>query len=287
LGDLPAPTTPSGKLTPAIRAQEQLRWRLGLAPAAPEVPADNVTLFEAIDKAAELGLLYIGGSNLQTVSREIPKSFDGRLSDDEMRQVRLKLDAAGVRLLTYRVGAMPSDEASPPAVGRANWRSIFEFGRKMGVEAFIAEPPRETLDTIEKLCDEYDIKLAVGSGDEKTPPHFGHPQEILKVCHGRSKRMGAYGSIASWMRFGIDPLDAIRELGDRLTILQVHSLNEPHGAGAGEIGRLLEEIHRLSIRPTMFGFEYPQAGPRSMPAIVRTIESFNNVIIQLAKQGAR
>jgi len=30
VGDLPAPTTPSNKLTPAMRAQEQLGWRLGL-----------------------------------------------------------------------------------------------------------------------------------------------------------------------------------------------------------------------------------------------------------------
>ena len=35
LGDLPAPTTPSAKLTPAIRAQEQLGWRLALVPSAP------------------------------------------------------------------------------------------------------------------------------------------------------------------------------------------------------------------------------------------------------------
>ena len=34
LGDLPAPTTPSAKLTPAIRAQEQLGWRLALVPSA-------------------------------------------------------------------------------------------------------------------------------------------------------------------------------------------------------------------------------------------------------------
>jgi type 1 glutamine amidotransferase len=30
LGDLSAPTTPSSKLTPAIRAQEKLGWRLGI-----------------------------------------------------------------------------------------------------------------------------------------------------------------------------------------------------------------------------------------------------------------
>jgi hypothetical protein len=62
VGDLPAPTTPSAKLTPAILVQEQLGWRLGLMPPAPASPdasrgggptsqmaAANLTLFETID----------------------------------------------------------------------------------------------------------------------------------------------------------------------------------------------------------------------------------------------
>ncbi len=117
LGDLPAPTTPSAKLNPAIRAQERLGWQLILVPSA-----KPLTLFETIDKAAELGLLYVGGSHHQKVSRDIPKDFDGALNNDEMRQIRLKLDAAGVCLLTYRVDGKPSDGA-------------VEFARRMGVEA--------------------------------------------------------------------------------------------------------------------------------------------------------
>jgi hypothetical protein len=146
LGDLPAPTTASAKLTPAILTQEQFGWRLGLMPpafidnggASPTLP-----LFEAIDKTAELGLLYIGGSSRQTVGREIPKSFDWHLDGDELRQVRLKLDAAGVRLLTYSVGPMPSDETG--------CRRVSDFARKMGIEALIAEPRAGSLDAIEKL----------------------------------------------------------------------------------------------------------------------------------------
>ncbi len=117
LGDLPAPTTPSAKLTPAVRAQEQLGWRLALVPSA-----KPLMLFETIDKAAELGLLYVGGSNRQRVSRDIPKGLDGQLNNDEMRQIRLKLDAAGIRLLTYRIDDKSSDK-------------VFEFAEKMGVEA--------------------------------------------------------------------------------------------------------------------------------------------------------
>ncbi|MHC4542893.1 MAG: hypothetical protein ACYS74_24490, partial [Planctomycetota bacterium] len=91
LGDLPAPTTPSAKLTPAIAAREKLDWRLGIE----AYTFHKYTLFEAIDRTARLGLPYMGGLSFQKVSEAIPKNFDSQLTDDELKQIRLKLDAAG------------------------------------------------------------------------------------------------------------------------------------------------------------------------------------------------
>jgi type 1 glutamine amidotransferase len=57
VGDLPGPTTPSAKLTPAIRSQEKLHWRLGIE----SYTFHKYTLFEAIERTAKLGLPYMGG----------------------------------------------------------------------------------------------------------------------------------------------------------------------------------------------------------------------------------
>ena len=130
LGDLSAPTTPSAKLTPAVRAQEKLDWRLTLVPSA----STELTLFETIDQAAELGLLYVGGHNDQKVSHDIPKAFDNRLSRDEIRQIRLKLDAAGVRLLVCRTDRSPSDDADRD--------TMTEFARRTGIEAVVLDKTR-------------------------------------------------------------------------------------------------------------------------------------------------
>ena len=88
---LAAPTLPSGKLTPALRAQEKLGWRLGVE----AYTFHKYTFFEAVDKTAELGLVYIGALSFQKVSDAIPKDFTPDLTDDELREIRLKLDAAG------------------------------------------------------------------------------------------------------------------------------------------------------------------------------------------------
>lgn len=143
LGDLPAPTTPSAKLTPAIRAQEQLGWRLALVPS----DSDGRTFFELVDKAAEQGLLYVGGSGLQKISGDIPRNFDDRLSDDDLRQIRLKLDAAGVRLATYREGRSNGGGEFARRMGAvlassAEVVSLDEAARANGVHSFIEDVHR-------------------------------------------------------------------------------------------------------------------------------------------------
>jgi len=281
VGDLQAPTIPSAKLTPAIRAQEKLNWRLGIE----AYTFHKYTLFEAIEKTAELGLPYMGGLSFQKVSREIDKNFDPQLNDEELKQIRLKLDAAGVRLLTYYYHDIPGDAAG--------CRKVFEFGRKIGIETFMSEPAVDALDTIEKFCDDYDINVAIHNHDQKASPQYWNPEGIMKVCRGRSKRIGACGDMGYWMRSGIDPIKALNTLKDRLITVQMHDLNEispeghdvPWGTGAGKMKEFIEEIHRLGVRPTMFGLEYSYNWFESMPEISRCIDFFNKISIELAQRG--
>jgi type 1 glutamine amidotransferase/sugar phosphate isomerase/epimerase len=281
VGDLQAPTIPSAKLTPAIRSQEKLRWRLGIE----AYTFNKYTLFEAIERTAKLGLPYMGGLSFQKVSKEIDKNFDYNLTDDELKQIRLKLDSAGVRLLTYYIQQIPGDEVG--------CRKVFEFGRKIGIETFMSEPAVDALDTIEKFCDEYDINVAIHNHDQKMSPVYWNPEGIMKVCRGRSKRIGACGDIGYWMRSGIDPIKALNTLKDRLITIQMHDLNElspeghdvPWGTGAGRTKEFIEEIHRLGIRPTMFGLEYSYNWFESMPEIAQCIGFFNKMSMELAQRG--
>jgi sugar phosphate isomerase/epimerase len=283
LGDLPAPTLPSAKLTPALRAQEQLGWRLGLE--ASTLPQS--TLFETIEKTAQLGLPFLGGLSSQKISQDIPKLFEPGLSDDELRQIRLKLDAAGVRLLTCAIDDLPGDEAG--------CRRVFEFGRKIGIETFIAEPKPEALDTLEKFCDAYDIQVALRSRDPRTLPDHWDPERILRACRGRSQRLGACANLGGWMRAGLDPIRALNTLKERLITVQMHDLHElgaaghdvPWGAGAGKTEQWIKELRRLGVKPTMFGLEYSYNGLESMPELAKCIAFFNQVSLETATGGVR
>ncbi len=279
LGDLPAPTIPSGRLTPAIRAREKLGWRLAMTAYS----LHKYTLFEALDKTAELGLPYYEGLSFQKVSGEIPKNLEPTLSDDELRQIRLKLDEAGVRMPTYYYHNIPGDEAG--------CRKVFEFGRKLGIETFLSEPSPDALDTIEKFCDEYEINVALHNHGQQASPQYWRPEGVLEVCKGRSRRIGACGDVGYWMRAGVDPLAAVRTLGDRLIVLQLHDLNAagpdghdvPWGTGVGETEKLLREMHRLGIRPSLVGLEYSYDFLDSMPEMKKCAEFFDELSVELGE----
>ncbi len=279
LGDLPAPTTPSAKLTPAIRAQEKLGWKLGIE----AYTFHKFTFFETIEKTAQLGLPFIGGLNFQKVSKEIPKNFDPNLNDEELLAIRLKLEAHGLRLLTFFIQNIPNDEAG--------CRRIFEFGRKMGVETFLSEPKLEALPLIDRFCTEYGINVALHNHAQKASPNYWNPEGVLKACEGRSARIGACADIGYWLRSGIDPIAGVRLLGSRLLIVQMHDLNSvaadghdvPWGTGVGKSAELFRELHRLGIKPAMIGLEYSYDWLESLPKVAACIEFFNTTTLQLAR----
>lgn len=277
LGDLAAPTTPSNRLSPAVLRQEAWGWKLGIT----AYTFHKYTMFETIDKTAALGLSYLGALNFQTVSAELNKPFNCDLTDAELQRVRTKLDSAGVRLITCFYDRIPGDEAG--------CRRVFEFARKMGIQTLISEPPREALDTIERFCDEYDIQLAIHNHDQAASPDYWSPEAVLRVCQNRSRRVGACPDLGYWIRSGIDPVEGIRALGDRLITLQMHDLHEasadghdvPWGTGEGRVEAVLAEIHRQGLAPALFGLEYSYDWLDSLPEIAASAKFFHEATLRL------
>ena len=279
MGDLPAPTLPSAALTAAGRAQERLGWRLGLE----AYTFHKFTLFEAIDKTAQLGLSFMGGLSFQKVSADIPKNFEPGLTDEELERVRLKLDAAGLRMLTYYYHEIPGDPEG--------CRRVFEFGRKIGIETFMSEPKPESLEVIGRFCDEYGINVALHNHDAKASPIYWHPDGILKACRDLTPRLGACADLGYWMRAGIDPVEGLRKLQSRLLTVQIHDLHAegpdghdvPWGTGIGQTERFFGEMQKLRVQPVMVGLEYSTNWFGSMPEIEKCIGFFNALSMELAR----
>jgi sugar phosphate isomerase/epimerase len=203
---------PPVKSHPAIDAYDG--WQLGIQAWT----FNRFTLYEAIDKTASLGLDWIEAyPHGQKLSREKPNIIFGHEMPVEIRQeVKRKLADAGVKLINYGVVGLPNDEAE--------CRKVFEFAKEMGVETLVSEPPAEAFDMLDRLCQEYKIKVAIHNHPK--PSGYWNPDTVRKVCEGRSKWIGACADTGHWMRSGVNPLEALRELEGRIVSLHLKDLKD-------------------------------------------------------------
>lgn len=278
LGDLEAPTTPTRKLNRAVRAQEKLGWQFGIT----AYTFRDRTFFGTIEGTDELGLAYVGSWNEQIVSEDIPKKLTPDLTEEELWKVRSKLAHHGVTLLTYFTFNIPEDEAE--------CRKLFEFGKKLGIETFISEPKVEQLDMIERFCEEYNIKVALHNHAPRLSPVYYRPENIVEVLEGRSPLLGAAADFGYWAREGINPLDGVKILGDRLITIQMHDQSAfdseghdvPWGTGVVPLAEIMQYLHDNEIEPVMFGLEYSKDWGQSIPALKESIQYFNVESIKIA-----
>ncbi len=239
----------------------------------------HYTLYEAIDKTASLGLDWIEAYPGQKLSKENSNiNFDHNMPIEYRNQVKQKLEDAGIKLVNYGVVGLSNNEAQ--------CRKVFEFAKDMGIETIISEPPEEAFEMIDKLCSEYKINLAIHNHPK--PSHYWNPDTILKVCKGRSKRIGACADTGHWVRSGVNPLEALKKLQGRIISLHFKDMDEGHdvpwGTGTCNVKAMLEELHRQGFEG-VFSIEYEYNWDSSIPEIRQCIEYFNDVAGKLKPSG--
>jgi len=243
------------------------------------------TFFEGVEKTAALGMKYIEGSGGRQVSNSRADVKFSQLSNSsqvmmEVREeVKKKLKATDVKLVSYGVVELPNDEEV--------CRQVFEFAKDMGIDILLSEPPKEAFDLIERLCKEYNIKVAIHNHAE--PSLYWHPDSILTVCQGRSKLIGACADTGHWMRSGLDPIWALKRLEGRLISLHLKDRNGygmenthdvPWGTGKANVKAILAELHRQNFKGVI-AIEYEYNWENSMPDIKQCVEYYNKVVSEL------
>lgn len=255
-------------------------WRLGTQ----AYTFNRFTFYEAIDKTASLGLDWIEAYPGQVVSKEQPDVKIHYIMPPEIRaEIKQKLADAGVRLVNFGVVGLPNDEAE--------CRKVFDFAKDMGIETIVSEPPEDAFPLIDKLCQEYKIKVAIHNHPK--PSKYWDPNKVLEVCKGRSKWIGACIDTGHWMRSGVNPLEAIRLLEGRIVSAHLKDLNEfgvreAHdviwGMGKANMMAILSELDRQKYNGT-FSIEYEHNWLNSLPEIRRCVVYFNSVAGNLNPSG--
>ena len=151
--------------------------------------------------------------------------FGEKESPDGIAAMRKKVRVLEIAMSAHGVDHFSKDH-------EAN-RKIFEFANLAGIRNLSADPDPESFDSLEKLVQEFGIRIAIHNHG---PGHrYGKVDDVLKAVKGRHKWIGACADLGHYIRSGEDPVKAIRELGDRLFGVHLKDFAEPKGEAKGVI----------------------------------------------------
>lgn len=259
---------------------EKLGWKLAIH----SYTFQKFSIFDAIDKTADLGVKYmsISGSLIMDGTN---KHTTVDISAEDRKRIDEKLKSRGFgNFLNIGVVQLPADEAKS--------RKVFEFAKAWGIDTLVAEPAPEALDTVEKLCKEYNIKVAIH--DHPKPNHYWNPDVVLAAIKGRTPLMGACADVGHWMRSGLDPLECLKKLDGHIIALHFKDLNEmglkahdvPWGTGVGKMKELMAELKRQHFHGA-FCVEYEYHWENSSPEIAQCVKFWNDTCAELAAEPAK
>jgi type 1 glutamine amidotransferase/sugar phosphate isomerase/epimerase len=233
----------------------------------------QATLFDALDRQIMLFVRDVEGDGAETVSPEIPKKLDYHLTAEEIDAVKKKLSSVGVRMVAYDLPSIGPDEAG--------MRPIFEFARALGVLTIVSQAAPEALPAIDKLANEFQINVAIRDN--------GDPRKLPAAIGGLSKRVGVSMDTADWMRKGVQPVDGLKMVNDRL--MAVHLLdraapgesgrNVTLGSGAAGIPAFLDAMYRMQIQPSFLAVEYTGSGD-ALADMTKSFDAYERALQPIA-----
>jgi sugar phosphate isomerase/epimerase len=210
------------------------------------------SFYEALDVISSLGIRYVEPCFFLSLDKSRPDlKTSESLSQDVRRELKKRLDDHWVKMINYY---------APIEGNTENFRKIFDFGKEMGVQTLVAEPPAEVFDKLEELCDEYKINLAIHNHPKSPDSKYWDPENVLKVCECRGKRIGSCSDTGHWVRSGLDPVECLKKAKERIIALHLKDVIEsgkpeardvPLGMGKANYTAVLKELYAWKFRGVM------------------------------------
>lgn len=200
------------------------------------------TLFEAIEMAAAAGMGGVEVFSGQTIGGD---HGDAKLSpdcsDEQLEAVKAHLKENG--LVAYNLGVLPIAKEEDKA------RKVFDLAKKLGLYGVTTESI-ESIDTLEKLAVEYDLKVCFHNHPK--PSKLWNPDTILAAIEGRHANLGFCADIGHWATSGLDPLEVIKKIAPRVhsfhmkdrASIEEWSHDRPFGTGVIDLVAILDEVRK-------------------------------------------
>lgn len=242
----PRPTPPPGHGDMSVRstngsilasAGNLLGWHVGIFSNV----FPGLTFSQSAALADALGLQNLGGDSSQKVSTQIDQNLDFNLSPQGIAFVNHRLNALSLRMTTYRVASIPSDEVSR--------QKLFTFAKDLGIQTIVTDSMPSSLPGLNELATREGVNVAIESRDD--------PSQLMNSIKGLSDHIGVSADLAGWMRHGITSIDGLASVGTRLMVAEVRDRSQLGndardvrlGTGAADLQRFFYEVAKEEPKP--------------------------------------
>jgi len=201
------------------------------------------TFCETLDQLSKMGVKYIEAYPNQPIGGGIKGSTHFSMDAATRTALKARLDAAGIKLLSYGVVKGKNE---------AEWRQLFEFAKAMDIGTIISEPNPADYDLLPKLVKEYGIPVGIHN-HAKPDNRYWNPQTVLDVVKDRP---GVYAApdIGHWARSGVNAVDGLKLLEGQMCSMHLKDMknfgdpkkgeNVVFGTGVNNLPAVIAELKR-------------------------------------------
>ena len=181
-----------------------------------------------------------------------------RPGDDMFQAARRKLDAAGVRCVSYYSATITNDQ---------DLENALRFAKILGARNITGDATGSILSRIDKRCSQEDVTFGIHNHffqGEKFA--YESPEDVLRALVGLSNAVGATADIGHFASCGHDTVDAVRRLAPHLKLVHLKDVeaaggeaNVMLGKGIAKVPEVMRELHQQNF-PGLIAIEYEKEG---------------------------
>jgi sugar phosphate isomerase/epimerase len=229
---------------------------------------NRFSLFEAIKKAAAAGaggVEVFPGQKLGGDHGDL--KFGPDLPDDKIQAVLDHLKANNLVACNFGVTGISKNEDEA--------RKVFELAKKMSLYGVTTESI-EAIDTLEKLAEEYDIKVCFHNHPKKPMYKMWDPDFVFNAVKDRHENVGFCADIGHWATSGLDPLEVIKKIAPRVHAFHMKdresiekwSHDRPFGTGIIDNVAILDEVRKHGFAGNV-SIEYEHNWETNLPEVAQ------------------
>jgi len=217
----------------------------------------------AIQAMQEIGLgsveLFSGHAEPRIPNRAEMRTWRETVSLDHFKQIRKKLDDAGIELWAYNYSFR--DDYSDKEIARG-----FEFANALGVDKITASSNISTAKRIDPFAAKAKVYVGMHNHSNIKPNEFATPENFAEAMSGTSKYIGINLDIGHFWAANFDPVEYLEKTAKRTVCIHLkdrkknQGANMPFGEGDTPIKAVLELMAKKKYKfPANIEYEYKGA----------------------------